>query len=268
MSRSLSRRLRRYRTTLGGVLAYASLAAFWRRPPRKTFIIFGQDRTGSSLLQRLLNCSPDIYCDNEILTQKVLWPQLTVKALSMRHPGKVYGCKVRCHAIVRQGIRPKDFLLAHHERGGQIIYLRRENIVLQSISRMIVEQVERWRTDRQAYEARRNRKFYIDCPTLLRQLAWREKQLVQEQQALMDIPHLPLVYERHLLEADSHQKTLKEVFDYLGVVPAPVQARLVRTSPERLADVLENFEEVAGTITNSRYASFFELETATSRMGG
>lgn len=261
----LSQTLRHYRVLLGGMFGYASLAAFWRRPPRGMFIIFGQGRTGSSLLQQLLNCSPEVYCDNEVLTERVPWPYLTIRSLAARYPGRVYGCKVRCHSIVRQGIPPGDFLWNFHHNGGRIIYLRRENIVLQSISRMIIAQIDRMRWDRLPYSVRRNKRFYIDCNALLQQLAWRERQLVQEQQALAGLPHVSLVYEQHLLPPEMRQGTLDTLFEYLDVRRVPVHVTLARTSPERLVDVLENFDEVAAVIAGSRYAPFLEQEMETSR---
>ncbi|MDR7468308.1 MAG: hypothetical protein QN190_11065 [Armatimonadota bacterium] len=255
---AVTRRLRGYWSVVARATGYAPLAAFWRRPPRTTFIIFGQDRSGSTLLTQLLCCSPEIRCDNEILTQRVLWPELYVKARSMRHPAKVYGYKLRLHELVnRHGIDPGEFLRAHVARGGKIIYLKRQNIVRQAISSLIAMETGLWRSDRRAYEARRKRKFRIDCDALLRNVKWRETTLAQEQAVLEEFPHLTIVYERDLLDAGRHQETLNRLFDYLGVARVPVSAGfIIRVSPERLTDIVENADDVQRTVAQSPYASF------------
>lgn len=243
---------------------YAPLAAFWRRPPRTTFVIFGQDRSGSTLLTRLLCCHPEIRCDNEILTQRVLWPEVYVKARSMRHPGKVYGYKLRLHELVgRHGVDPREFLHRHTQRGGKIIYLRRQNIVRQAISSLIAMETGLWRSDRRAYEILRRRKFHIDCDALLRNIRWREATLAQERAVLKEIPYLPVVYEQDLLDAGQHQTTLDRIFDYLGVARVPVSAGFImRVSPERLTDAIENVDDVVKVVKQSPYASFLSDELA------
>lgn len=263
---ALSRRLRGYWSVVARAAGYAPLVAFWRSPPRTIFIIFGQDRSGSTLLTQLLCCNPEIRCDNEILTQRVLWPDLYVKARSMRYPGKVYGYKLRLHELVsRHGIDPRQFLHAHVERGGKIIYLRRENIVRQAISSLIAMETGLWRSDRRAYEVRRRRKFRIDCDVLLRNVRWREATLVQEQMVLRELPHLPIVYEQDLLDAGQHQKTMDRLFEYLGVARVPVTAgSIIRISSDRLTDAVENADNVVEAIMQSPYASFLSGELAGS----
>lgn len=189
--RIVRRRLRGYWSAVARLGGYASLAAFWRTAPKKQFIIFGQDRSGSTLLTQLLSCSPEIRCDDEILTQWVPWPYLYVKARSMRYPGKVYGYKLRLHELTnRHRIDPVVFLHMHQRQGGKVIYLRRQNIVRQAISMLIAMESGLWRSDRRAYEARRKKRFHIDCAALFANLRWREAMLAQEQQVLQGISHI------------------------------------------------------------------------------
>jgi len=261
--RGVSRRVRGYWSVVARATGYAPLVALWRTPPRKTFIIFGQDRSGSTLLTQLLSCSPEIRCDNEILTQRVLWPYLYVRARSLRHPGKVYGYKLRLHELTsRHRIDPKEFLRRHREQDGKIIYLRRQNIVRQAISSLIAMETGLWRSDRRAYEARRKQRFHIDCDALLQNMKWRETMLAQERQVLEEIPHLPIVYEQDLLDARRHQVTLDRVFDFLGVARVAVRAGLMRVSPDRLADIVENVDEVLKTLAETPYASQLSPELA------
>lgn len=261
---AISRRVRGYWSVVARAAGYAPLIAFWRRPPRTTFIIFGQDRSGSTLLTQLLCCSPEIRCDYEILTQRVLWPELYVKARSLRHPGKVYGYKLRLHELVsRHGLDPREYLRAHVERGGKIIYLRRRNIVRQAISSLIAMETGLWRSDRRAYEARRKRKFRIDCDALLQNVKWREATLAQEQSILEKLPYFPIVYEEDLRDGGRHQEVLDRLFDYLGVARVPVSAGVImKVSPDRLTDIVENATDVLRAVAGSPYASHLSDELA------
>ncbi|MEM9980263.1 MAG: hypothetical protein AAF808_21770, partial [Cyanobacteria bacterium P01_D01_bin.2] len=65
------------------------------------FIIFGRGRSGSTALVSLLNCLPKVYCDGEILEQRVLWPQSYVKAKAhtVQACATVYGCKILSYQL-------------------------------------------------------------------------------------------------------------------------------------------------------------------------
>jgi len=208
------------------------------------------------LLADLLNCSPEIHCDGEILTRRVLWPHWYVKARAMRFPGKVYGFKLMSHHLRRQRVALRDFLLAHHRQGGRTIYLSRYNILRQAISGLLAGQTGLWRSDPQTLDARRTGKSRIDCQDLLRTIRWIEAQRAKEQQALDGLPFVTVVYEKHLLDPDARQRSLDQLFGYLGVRPVPVRTSLVRVSTDRLSDLVENFDEVARAVSIGGYARF------------
>jgi LPS sulfotransferase NodH len=190
---------------------------------------------------------------------------LYVKARSLRYPGKVYGYKLRLHELTnRHKIDPTEFLQAHHQRGGKIIYLRRRNILRQAISSLIAMESGSWRSDQRAYEVRRKKKFRIDCAALLKNLKWREATLAQEQRVLNGIPYVSIVYEQDLFDAGRHQQTLDKLFDYLGIARVAVRAGMVKVSPDNLADIVENFQEVERAVAASPYAPFLSDERTAS----
>src|SRR5581483_5136873 len=72
--------------------------------------------------------------------------------------------------------------------------------------------------------------------------------------ALAGVPVLELVYEDDLLEPEAQQRTADRVCSYLGLAPAPVKTDLVKLAPRSVADQLENFDEVAALISQTRFA--------------
>ena len=94
----------------------------------KKFIIFGQGRSGSTLLVDLLNSHPAIYCDDEILMYKVIFPKTYVKARSVSSKKHVYGFKVKIYQLWHQNILDSHKFLFHfYKSGWKILYLKRGN---------------------------------------------------------------------------------------------------------------------------------------------
>ena len=124
---------------------YRVLVAFWKRPPRQKFVIFGQGKSGSTLLTTLFNSHPEIHCDQEILFNPVKFPKLFVRARCRAAVKPVYGFKVKIYQLngmtwtsPRQSISdPSTFLRYFQQRGWKIIYLRRENLLRTEISNNI-----------------------------------------------------------------------------------------------------------------------------------
>ena len=53
---------------------------------------------------------------------------------------------------------------------------------------------------------------------------------------------------------ENRESTQKRVLDYLGVQwQQPLQAGLVKITPQKLSDTIENIDEVADTLMSSRY---------------
>jgi LPS sulfotransferase NodH len=221
------------------------------------FVIFGQGRTGSTLLVQLLNSSPDIYCEEEILSRKVLSPYAYVKARSHRSPRPFYGFKVKIYQLTHdQGIaRPREFIERMVNDDWKIIYLKRADIVRHAMSNVVA-------AHRRAYHHRASQgelklqKFHVDSDDFIRRIKLRERWLKDEEEVLEGLPHLSIQYETDLLHPEVHQATTDRVLDFLGATRAPAKTELVRTSRDRLADVIENYDEVIQAIARTRYAPY------------
>lgn len=235
------------------ILAY--IRAWLKRAniPDNKFVIFAQGRTGSWLLYDLLNLHPEIHCDKEILSKKVFSPKLHVKGRCLRWPKVVYGFHVQIYQLMEtQKIDPKKFLSNLHKNGWKIIYLRRLNILRQSVSVIIAQ------TRQKYYDTSANplKGIYIECDELIGWLERREINLMKEKEALDGLPHIRIVYEEDLLRAEKHQKTLDTIFDYLGISSVPVKTKLARISSDQMPDFIQNYEEVVCVISKTKYAKF------------
>lgn len=109
--------------------------------PGTKFVLFAQGRTGSDLLNSLINSHPAIYCDEEILNHKVLFPMTFVKGKYALSPRNVYGFKLKIyHVTDSQNIdNPKHFMSDLYQRGWKMIYLYRRNILRQVISGFVAQ---------------------------------------------------------------------------------------------------------------------------------
>lgn len=237
------------------IRAYARPFMFWRSSPVRKFIIFGQGRTGSTLLVDLLNSSPEIHCDGEILIERVQFPKLFIAGRSRLSGRSTYGFKVKIYQLTDvQGIKnPRQFMVNMHKRGWKIIYLRRTNILRQALSNIVAIHRKSFHR-RQTEGPFQPERIYVDCDDLLNRMRKRASHSRDEAGVLKDLPHVTVTYENELLKAESHQESLDRVFEYVGVPSVPVRTKLVRTTSDSLSDIIQNFEEVSRFIGHTEYA--------------
>jgi hypothetical protein len=145
----------------------------WRRPdrgPSLRLVIFGSGRTGSSLLMDLLNSHPEIECEDEIPSHRVLSARrfLDARAALSRRP--VFGFKLKLHHLTTQGITdPAAFLGRLHAGGCRIVHLTRRDRLRQALSSAVARQRL---AQHQTVAGRQPRPgpFRIDVPWLIRRM--------------------------------------------------------------------------------------------------
>lgn len=234
------------------------------QPPSK-FIIFAQGRTGSSLLRNLLNSHPGVHCDKELLGRRRLIfvkSFLTFRRLFFKKCA--YGFKVKIYQLTDvQKIRnPRQIMIDLHKKGWNIIYLRRKNLLHHAVSNIVAKHRKKENPSGKAYAHRIEdgpielKKIHVNCDELIQRMRAREIFCAQENLILDGLPHMRFVYEDHLLKSEDHQSTASRIFDHLGLPVSPVAARLVKIVPERLADIIDNFDEIVKTINKTKYAKF------------
>lgn len=222
---------------------HAPIAALAQLPlPRRTrFVIFGQGRSGSTLLVDLLDSHHDIYCDEELLHHRLRWPSAYVDGKSMLTRCPVYGYKVKPSQISKdQGLDIREFLESQVERGWHILHLQRSSIVRQTLSGLVAR-------ERSSYHRTgdgRPDPVMVPAETLFDRLEGRLAYRELEAAAIRNIDVLALDYDRDLADSAQHEATASAVFEWLGLPPHRVESRLRRvSSTDWRSDVL-NADEV------------------------
>ena len=87
----------------------------------------------------------------------------------------------------------------------------------------------------------------------------REARYLKEREMMAQFPHLEIVFEEDLSTAKQHQQTVDKICDYLGIPYAPIQTDMMKT-PRKTEKLLQNYEEIAAFLKNTRYAHFLEMD--------
>lgn len=170
----------------------------------------------------------------------------------------IYGFKIKIYQLAKsQDIQDlKQFMYELYRQGWKIIYVKRRNFLHREVAALTAKS-RRWRF--KSEDAPSNGvKIYIDCKDLIEGLQRREMYLAQEEEILKNLPHITIVFEDDLLRAENHQRTLDKILDYLGLPSVPVKTIFVRAASKRLSDSVQNYEEVVGAISQTKYAKFLE----------
>lgn len=223
-------------------------------------MILLQGRSGSQLLASMLNNHPAIHCDGELLSPKYVHKLQSVtrylRGRTLCHQEPVFGFRLKWMHLLCHRVKPEQYLNKMIGSGWQFIYSRRRNLLQQTLSFMIASRRGRWRD--QTANPLSNRKFHIDCEQLLQNLEKQERWRLQEKAFLKAVPHLDIVYEDDLLLTKKHQSTLDRILAFLQLSSIPAQTDLVKTGSKNLADDIDNYDEVVGTISRTKYATYLE----------
>lgn len=159
------------------IAAYSRVFLLHNKISNKKFVIFGQQRTGSTLLVNLLNNQPIIYCEKEILSakdeKKMFFPHLYIQGRRLKFPNKVYGFKLMISQLTEeQYVAPEKFMLNLYNHGWAIIHLIRNNYLRSIISSLLASSRNQW--EAKSKSSLKNQRITIDCNKLIELLERRE----------------------------------------------------------------------------------------------
>ncbi len=226
------------------------------QPDRKKFVVFGQGRTGSTLLIDLLNTNPEIYCDDELFFYKLLSPVRYVEGKSEFSSAPVYGFKAKIYQLSDvQDTESGPFLRQLSDKGWTIIHIERENLLRHSLSAVLAEQ-------RQVYKSKdlKDRALdlrdHVPIDALLAEMKQREIYRDQEAEALDGLDYVHVGYERDLSDGAKQQASLNRVFEALGVPEVEVATSLKRINSPDLRDNVTNYDEMVAALDASGYGMY------------
>ncbi|MGR3303164.1 MAG: hypothetical protein ACUZ8I_11750 [Candidatus Scalindua sp.] len=227
--------------------------------PINKFLVFAQGRTGSDLLRSLLNSNPMIFCDGEILEEKVFFPMAYIKAKCASSRKNTYGFKLKIYQLTgnQHILQPEKFVSNLYNQNWKIIYLNRRNLLRQVVSGYVAQKRKSFH-HRQGDSKIKFEKIHINYDVLINDLQERECFLMQEKEVLKHVPHITINYEDHLMHYDNQQNTLNRVFDFLNVPSVSVKTNLVKITSSNLSNVILNYNEVKHVIAKTKYVNCFD----------
>lgn len=225
---------------------YSYLVSAVKRAPEKKFILFGQGRSGSTLLIDLLNSHPKISAHKEILNTSssaggnvvpFRYPYRYVKGIAARCESEVYGYKTKIYQVEGHNVKPEIFLDKHVQEGWTIIYLWRENILKQAISGEKAAKTDIWH---QRKKDANKVKIKLNPSNIIERIKFRKNVLEREKDIIEGINHIEVIYERDLLIKNEHQNVCNKIFERLNL-----RNKKVSTSLRKMDRVeIENIGEI------------------------
>ena len=237
------------------------IGLIWSLPlPDSQFVIFAAGRSGSTLLVNLLNCSAQIYCDDEILNrQRVLFPRLLIDTYVCNSSKPAYGFKLLAYQLTSiHRKEPETFLQNLHQDGFKIIYLTRRNILNHALSQINAVQKNKFHYQAGEYKPT-YQPIHVDVDEVIEKMAMSDAQTQHYDDIFSRVPHLKLTYECNLEQSATHQATANRVMDYLDLPHTPVMAGLMKLMPADLSDMVENHEELVHAIRQTQYSHYLNF---------
>ncbi len=224
------------------------------------FVIYGQSRSGSTLLVELLNAYPDVQCDDELLNANAgyIRSKIGLKVIR-RYPlpyfnyrrwragDKGYGFKL----LLYQTHSPL-VLNRLWRTGWRFLHVRRRDVVRQALSSIIASKTGHYHR-RQGSEDPAYR-VSITIDELDAALTSRERKTARELELIDGIDHLDVVYEDDLLREGDWPSTMAKVSRYLELEPfGVVEPSLKPTDDRSYEEVIENYEYLMNHLTRGEH---------------
>lgn len=226
--------------------------------PKIRFLVSSQGRSGSHVLLELIGSHPDVYVDGSLFGHRTVAPYQYLRFRSARGGCDVYGFKVKPFHIERQGIPEREFYAKLHSSGWRLIYLVRSNKLRQAVSNAYASAIGFGHVEKG--KKRLKPKISVDVARLMKALESRMRTAEREELIMNEFPHLRINYEDDLLPQDAHKATSTRVFEWLGLSEANVVTGLEPSTPKRLSDLVENYDELRHEVIDRGFSKFLDLE--------
>lgn len=224
------------------------------------FVLFGQSRSGSTLVVNLLDSHPDIVCEGELFNADWGYYRRQILRVAWRLPDPfLWNRLVRCRVagygakILVYQVQSAPVLFGRlQRRGWKLIAITRRDMLRASLSKQVARATATWHrlggvpSDHDSVAI--NPDLIID--ELRRRHVWENV----ERQIMEELDHYSLEYERDLLLPDARSAALEKVVDYLGIRPAELETKLIRSDERPLGDRVANLEEILQAVEDSTWS--------------
>lgn len=136
--------------------------------------------------------------------------------------------------------------------GTKIIHLVRENVLKTHIS-YLTAPLHKMHHPREGAEIK-TVKLHVDPATILTDLRKRNRRISEKRKTLQGFDVLEVTYESFVADRDAEAQRIQP---FLGLNEvAPFQTDLVKINPDSLADIVENYDEIADVLSGTEFEKF------------
>jgi LPS sulfotransferase NodH len=222
-------------------------------------LIFGQGRTGSTLLESLLASTGHFQRGGELLNVskgEILFPNAYIRGVSKQRCDGNFLFHLKIYHLTRDRRRPVDptrFLTALDDDGWRVLYLRRRNTVRHQLSNAVRE--NRGGPHKFDDELERHR-IFVDCESFVDKVFERLRFEQAERVALENIDFCEVVYEDDLEHSRMHQGTVDRILDFVSLERRPVTTKHRKVNTQELNDLIINYDEFVQCMVQSDLGRF------------
>ena len=217
---------------------------------KQSFLVLSTGRSGSTLLMQYLRCHPEISCElDEPLNPETLFPKGLLRAspvllidyvmaqlLSWR---RLAGCKILCQQFEEYRVRLADLLTAL--RDPLVIVLFREDVLATYVSLQLALKTDVWYSEE---EKRECDTIEVDPEEFSGHAKWQRERWRKTLSALVGRTNKKVHFLSYEELITDKERTLEEVFSFLGLPPCKTVAKSKRQNPFGLRKMISNYEDI------------------------
>lgn len=235
------------------------LLGITQKNEKRKVLIFGQGRTGSTLLEDLIESTGDFKAHGELLNTDWYSGANALEELIDKSESceKHFICHVKVYQLTRDACPPidaKEFIDSLVKRGWKIIYLKRRNQIGLALSSIVARERNIYHSEEQLP----NIKINLDFDVFISHIEYLSQWYKQEKEALSDVDYHEVIYEDNLLNRVNHQRTIDNILNYLGLPTKMAESRHKKTNHQNLSNLILNYADIKNKVENTVWAKEFE----------
>jgi hypothetical protein len=228
------------------------------------FVVYGQARTGSTLLGALLETHSQVQYAGEMLSRR-RWhrrngtrylypvvrniPEPYVYWEASRSTKDTFGFKLLCQQVLVS----HRLLFNLHRHGWQLIHIQRRSLFDLAISRKVAQRTQHWGDYKPSLQANR---IEISSDDFLSQLQQCVCIRQEELHTLVELPHISVVYEDDLLQEEDRQRICDTIFAALQIEPHQVSTTKKRSWDRPYSELIINYAELQALMQTAQGQAF------------
>jgi LPS sulfotransferase NodH len=241
-------------------------------------IILTTQRTGSTFLVACLHSHPEVYCLGEMLAgghldipALVYRSRYATKAYRYLTSGAVFPTRMMDRYFARDD-RPVMAFKAMYNQIGipwtlgylrehteiRVLHLRRHNLLKQYVSHKLIKVKRDDHWDPHTTEPVKPAPIAVNVQDALHYIRRLREEHDRHERMFARHALLPLVYESMIEGNSLAAGVARDICGFLGIAEQPMHSKLVKMNPERLHQMITNYEEVARTIGRTEFADLLD----------